>query len=84
MELHLTERTVVNVANMLEFVYANTSDNDEEGGPGVGKDLRDLVVAYTSWKAGELIKLGAFRAMMSKGGDFVGELVTPALFSGQQ
>ena len=83
MALDLSGETVQDVGRMLESTYANTSDDDENGS-GVGKDLRDLVVAYTSWKAGELVKLGAFRSMMSQGGEYVGEMVMPALCSREQ
>lgn len=78
--LKLDDDTIIEVVELMEFTCKITSsDIKARGGhaeDGVGKDLRDLVIAYASWKAEELVKYDAFKTMLAGGGELVAELFT--------
>jgi hypothetical protein len=56
------------VAELLRYVYANTSANDD-GTEGTGSELRDLVITYVACKAESLVKDKAFLEMLEEGGE---------------
>jgi hypothetical protein len=56
------------VAELLRYVYANTSANDD-GTEGTGSELRDLVITYAACKAEFLVKDKAFLEMLEEGGE---------------
>lgn len=78
LHLKLNEATVSEVVELITYAYDNTSGDtqidDNQIEDGIGKNLRDLVVAYAVWKADELTQYKSFKSMVGHGGDHVTDI----------
>ncbi|ETN44601.1 uncharacterized protein HMPREF1541_10271 [Cyphellophora europaea CBS 101466] len=76
--LKLNKETVSEVVVMLVYAYMNTSGNAAtevcESGTGVGKELRELVLAYAVEKVDDLVRYAAFKDMMIDGGELAADI----------
>jgi hypothetical protein len=62
------------VIDLIDTTFQNASDRDNNE-PGVGQELRDLVVAFAAWNANGLIDRPDFQELIKTHGDFATEFM---------
>lgn len=63
-------QNVAEVVKLLKYTYEHTAQGWGDW-PGVGKDLRDLFMAYAVWKENELLEHDDFDEFLTSGGEGV-------------
>lgn len=68
----VNETSIQDVIELVDYSYSST-ERASKGFPGVGADLRELVLAYTVNMASELLKFDDFRSFLYKHIDFTAD-----------
>lgn len=79
----LKENGAGEVVDLLEYCYCNTEQADKDF-PGVGAELRELVIAYATAMAGDLVCIAEFRTMLEKGGILASDFMFRTLTARKQ